>query len=95
MSISLATMEEEIIVDDIDDNDIGIYPTDNASSHISPTTTTLFIPHGKFRTGHTTIGNQTMVSSSASQLATIIHPNQVSPNKKINVCSFFCCFEIQ
>ncbi|XP_033219397.1 lethal(3)malignant brain tumor-like protein 3 isoform X3 [Belonocnema kinseyi] len=77
MSISLATMEEEIIVDDIDDNDIGLYPTENAPSHISPTTTTLFIPHGKFRAGHTTIGNQTMVSSSASQLATIIHPNQI------------------
>ena len=87
MSMSVVRMEEDIVVDDVDDNDIETYSAENSSSHILPTTTTLFIPHGKLRTGQTTVGNQTMVSPSASQLATFIHPvnNQVSPISKKSI----------
>ena len=76
MSISIARMEKDVVVEDVDDHNIDRQRTENSSPQIFPTT--LFIPHGKFQNQSST-GNQTIVSPSAAQLAAIINPvnNQV------------------
>nr|XP_050851740.1 lethal(3)malignant brain tumor-like protein 3 isoform X1 [Vespula vulgaris] len=70
------TMDEEIVVDDVDDNSITESQLDDSTTPVMPL---LYIQQGKMRSGQTTAANQTLVSPTATQLAAIINPvnNQI------------------
>ncbi|XP_029049038.2 lethal(3)malignant brain tumor-like protein 3 isoform X1 [Osmia bicornis bicornis] len=71
------TMEEEIVVDDIDENSSSeTLQSDDPTTSVMPL---LYIQQSKLRSAPTTTTNQAMVSSNAPQLAAIINPvnNQI------------------
>ncbi|XP_015437327.1 PREDICTED: lethal(3)malignant brain tumor-like protein 3 isoform X1 [Dufourea novaeangliae] len=71
------TMEEEIVVDDVDENSsTEIQQSDDPTAPVMPL---LYIQQSKLRSAPPTTTNQTLVSSNATQLAAIINPvnNQI------------------
>ncbi|XP_076291349.1 lethal (3) malignant brain tumor isoform X2 [Lasioglossum baleicum] len=71
------TMEEEIVVDDVDENSNTETPqSDDPTTPIMPL---LYIQQSKLRSAPPTTTNQTLVSQNATQLAAIINPvnNQI------------------
>ncbi|XP_076647897.1 lethal (3) malignant brain tumor isoform X2 [Halictus rubicundus] len=71
------TMEEEIVVDDVDENSSTETPqSDDPTTPIMPL---LYIQQSKLRSAPPTTTNQTLVSPNATQLAAIINPvnNQI------------------
>ncbi|KAK2587825.1 hypothetical protein KPH14_003926 [Odynerus spinipes] len=73
----LIRMDEEIVVDDVDDNSIA--ESQQLDDSTTPVMPLLYIQQSKMRSGQTTTANQTLVSSTATQLAAIINPvnNQI------------------
>ncbi|XP_043506914.1 lethal(3)malignant brain tumor-like protein 3 isoform X3 [Frieseomelitta varia] len=71
------TMEEEIVVDDVDENSNTEAPqSDDPTTPVMPL---LYIQQSKLRSAPPTTTNQTLVSPNATQLAAIINPvnNQI------------------
>ncbi|XP_033342769.2 lethal (3) malignant brain tumor isoform X2 [Megalopta genalis] len=71
------TMEEEIVVDDVDEN--SSTETAQSDDPTTPIMPLLYIQQSKLRSAPPTTTNQTLVSSNATQLAAIINPvnNQI------------------
>ncbi|XP_017878427.1 lethal(3)malignant brain tumor-like protein 3 isoform X2 [Ceratina calcarata] len=66
------TMEEEIVVDDLDEN--SSMETPQSDDQTAPVMPLLYIQQSKLRSAPPTTTNQALVSSNATQLAAIINP---------------------
>lgn len=76
-------MDEEIVVDDVDEYSCTETQQSDNSSH--PVMPLLYIQQSKLRSNQSTTTNQSLVSSNATQLTTIINP----ANNQVNYIIFY------